>query len=37
VSSPLQLDAGGVVRLALSTFDGLIWRWRGHVSSSPAG
>jgi 2-polyprenyl-3-methyl-5-hydroxy-6-metoxy-1,4-benzoquinol methylase len=33
VEVPLHVSAGDVVQLNVSTFDGLVWRWRGAILS----
>lgn len=35
--TPLHVGGSSSIRLAVSTFDGLVWRWRGDVSSSRGG
>ena len=37
LGAPLHVPASSSMRLAVSTFDGLVWRWQGDVSSSPGG
>jgi protein arginine N-methyltransferase 1 len=35
--APLNVGARSFIHLAISTLDGLVWRWQGHVSTGGGG